>query len=82
MPTDPTHSVLIKPKVRSADVKHKTEASFRRHAEFDARRVGVEASDGNVTLRRSVQSWGERTPPRPLGPPRVSQVVNERVVTP
>ena len=82
MSPDLTHSFLIKPKVRSADVKDKIEASFRRHAELDARRVGVEASDGNVSLRRSVRSWGERTPPRPLGPPRVSQVVNERVVTP
>lgn len=55
-----TNNLTVKPRVSTADVKHKIEDAFKRNAELDARRVDVSALDGNVTLRGNVSSWAER----------------------
>jgi osmotically-inducible protein OsmY len=52
--------IVVKAPVKPTDVKQKIEAAFKRSAELDARRVGVEATDGKVVLRGHVRSWTER----------------------
>jgi osmotically-inducible protein OsmY len=52
--------INIKPRVRSADIAKQIEDAFRRKAALDARRIDVNANDGNVTLQGSVSSWSER----------------------
>ncbi len=55
-----TNSIGIKPRATAAGVKGKIEDAFRRHADLDARRIGVETTNGTVTLTGSVASWSER----------------------
>lgn len=55
-----TNDVKVKPGVKSADVKDKIEAAFKRSAEIDARRVRVEAHNGTAILSGNVRSWAER----------------------
>ena len=42
------------------EIKSLIEAAFRRHAELDARKIGVEAHEGRVTLRGTLLSRAER----------------------
>ena len=52
--------IEIKNVAKSADVKHKIEESFRRHADLDARRINVDTFEGKVTLTGTVSSWSEK----------------------
>jgi osmotically-inducible protein OsmY len=52
--------VTVKSRAKPGDVKNKIEAAFKRSAEMDARRVGVETRDGKVILRGNVHSWNEK----------------------
>lgn len=54
------NQITLKPRVQVADVKNKIEAALRRNAEFDAKKIVVETSDGSVILRGNVRSWVER----------------------
>jgi osmotically-inducible protein OsmY len=47
-------------------VKIKIGDELRRNGEMDAEHVTVEISGGNVTLRRSVRSRGEKKPYMPV----------------
>jgi osmotically-inducible protein OsmY len=53
-----TKSLQVRPRVRAEDVKEKIAASFRQHADLDAKRV--ETTDGKVILRGSVRPRTER----------------------
>jgi osmotically-inducible protein OsmY len=55
-----TNDIRVKPTVKTADIRDKIEAAFRRSAEIDARRVNVTAQDGKVILSGNVHSWAER----------------------
>lgn len=55
-----TNSIVVKPMVRTVDVRDKIEAALKRSAEVDAGRISVVAHDGRVTLSGNVHSWMER----------------------
>jgi osmotically-inducible protein OsmY len=55
-----TNSIVVKPRVRTADVKARIEDAFKRSAEVDARHVQVEARDGQIVLTGTVRSLSER----------------------
>ena len=52
--------INVQPRVKTADIREKIEAAFKRSAEIDARRVNVTATDGKVILSGNVHSWAER----------------------
>ena len=55
-----SNDIIVKPRVKTVDVRDKIEAAFKRSAEIDARRVNVTATDGKVILSGNVHSWAER----------------------
>jgi osmotically-inducible protein OsmY len=55
-----TNQIAVKARVKPGDVKQKIEAAFKRSAELDARRIGVESRDGKIILHGHVRSWTER----------------------
>jgi len=55
-----TNNILVRPHVKSTDVRDKIEAAFKRSAEVDARRISVVAEDGKIILSGYVHSWTER----------------------
>jgi osmotically-inducible protein OsmY len=52
--------ILVKPKVKTQEIKAKISDAFKRSAELDANRIIVEAADGKVKLSGTVRSWVER----------------------
>jgi osmotically-inducible protein OsmY len=55
-----TNLIVVAARVRPEDVRGKIEAALRRSADLEAKQINVEAHDGKVTLRGTVQSWAER----------------------
>src|SRR6266498_2547637 len=43
-----TDDIVVRPQVKTLDVRDKIEAAFKRSAEVDARRISVVAEDGKV----------------------------------
>jgi osmotically-inducible protein OsmY len=54
------NQITVTPRVQPSDVKKKIQEAFVRSAQIDARRITVEAREGEVTLRGKVRSWAER----------------------
>jgi osmotically-inducible protein OsmY len=79
-----TSNVAVKPRVKTADVREKIEAAFRRSAEIDARRISVAAEDGKVILSGNVHSWAERREAERAAwaAPGVTQVDDRLTITP
>jgi len=56
-----SNQISVKPpKVSVGDVKQRIEQALERAAELDAGKISVEAANGKVTLRGTVNSWTER----------------------
>ena len=56
-----TNVITVKPtNISSYEVSEKIKESLRRHAERDADKIKIEATDGQVTLRGTVSSFAER----------------------
>ncbi|MDB5962794.1 MAG: Ornithine aminotransferase [Massilia sp.] len=54
------NSITVKPKVAAQEIKRQIEAAFLRSAEVDAKKIQVDATDGEVVLKGTVHSWFER----------------------
>jgi osmotically-inducible protein OsmY len=54
------NEVTVSPKVNVSVVQKNIVHAFARSAVVDAKNIQVETSDGTVTLRGHVRSWGER----------------------
>jgi osmotically-inducible protein OsmY len=78
-----TDLISVKPPQTSPkDIKHKIEQAFERAADLDAEMISVEAKDGKVILRGTVDSWAERERAElaAWAAPGVSRVENEILV--
>lgn len=78
-----TNSIVVKPKAKWVDVKNEIEASFRRNAVLDARRIQVLTNKNSVTLAGSVSSWSEHDEAvsAAWSAPGVTSVVDDLLVT-
>jgi osmotically-inducible protein OsmY len=56
-----SNMISVKPpkKVSPTEVRREIFEAFRRNADLEARRIGVETSDGKVILRGNVHNWSE-----------------------
>jgi len=81
-----TNAIRIKPHkpIRVGELKHQIFDAFRRNAELDARRIGIDAKDGKVILHGNVRNWNEvREAQRAAwSAPGVADVENRLVVVP
>jgi osmotically-inducible protein OsmY len=71
------------PQASPRDIKHRIEQAFERAADLDAQTISIDARDGKIVLRGTVDSWAERERAElaAWAAPGVSRVENEILVT-
>ena len=78
--------LTVKPraKIIPGEVKHQIFEAFRRNADLEARRIGVDAKDGTVVLHGNVHNWTELDEAQRAAwsVPGVAQVENRLEVVP
>lgn len=57
--TDVANRIRVNAKLHGGNVRHRIIEAFRRNAELEARRVGVDVRDGKVILHGSLHDWSE-----------------------
>jgi osmotically-inducible protein OsmY len=81
-----TNAITVKPTapLKIGEVKHHIFEAFRRSAELEARRIGIDAHDGKVVLHGNVHDWSEvREAQRAAwSTPGVADVENRLLVVP
>jgi osmotically-inducible protein OsmY len=55
-----TNLLTLTVRVTPADLKHRIESAFKRHAELEANRIQVETHGSRVVLKGTVHRWAER----------------------
>ncbi|MDM0116355.1 BON domain-containing protein [Variovorax sp. J22R133] len=77
-----TNQVVVKPKVKTADIATKIEQALERQATRDARHIQIIVNNGEVTLSGKVHSWAERRAAQGAAwsAPGVANVVNHLLV--
>ena len=78
------NKIVVRPRPSVPEIKSLIEAAFRRHAELDARKIGVEAHEGRVTLHGTLPSRAERLVAERMAwaAPGVSDVENLVAIAP
>jgi osmotically-inducible protein OsmY len=78
--------ITVRPKVHvsSGDVKRRIFDAFRRSAELEARRIGIDAHDGKIVLHGNVHDWSEVQAAQraAYAAPGVTEVENRLTVVP
>jgi osmotically-inducible protein OsmY len=79
-----TNAILLKPRAKPSEIKHKIEEALKRSAEIDANRIDVEADGSVVVLKGTVRSWVEREEAERAAwsAPGVTSVVDQITVHP
>lgn len=78
--------ISVKPKVKisPSEVRREIFDAFRRSADLEARRIGVDTKDGKVVLHGNVQNWAEfdEATRAAWSVPGVAEVENQLAVVP
>jgi osmotically-inducible protein OsmY len=79
-----TNAILLKPRAKPSEIKHRIEEALKRSAEIDANHIVVEADGSVVTLKGMVRSWIEREEAERAAwsAPGVTSVVDQITVQP
>jgi osmotically-inducible protein OsmY len=75
--------ITVKPRISATDVKREIKDALERHAEIEASKITVSASNGTVTLSGTVESLAEldRVEDAAWSAPGISKLVNKVRVT-
>jgi osmotically-inducible protein OsmY len=81
-----TNAIAVKPTapLKVGEVKHRIFEAFRRNAELEARRIGIDAHENKVVLHGNVHDWSEvqEAQRAAWSAPGVAEVENRLVVVP
>lgn len=82
--TGVTNLIVVKPKVKAAEIEKRIAEALQRHAELDARQIRVTARNGTVEIHGHVHSLHEKkiAEQAAASAPGIVNVENKLVVTP
>ncbi len=55
-----TNNIVVEPRLKSEEVKHKIENALKRHAEIEAKNIRITVNENKVILDGKVETWAER----------------------